>query len=325
MHMLSRGLLAATLCVSATSMAFAHAGISPSEASNGQSIRAAVTLPHGCDGVAIDTVIVKLPEGFVGAKPQSKPGWEISVTKGDYAKTYSQHGQDVTSGATEITWSGGSLPDDQFDDFVVSGQVMDVAPGTALQFVTTQKCGDVSVVWDQVAAEGQNPHELEHPAPVITVIDAATADEHAGHMMSMAPTEVTLGDLTLSGAFTRATLPNAPVGGGFVTIVNNGKDADRLVSASSDIAADTQIHEMKMDGEVMKMRQLTDGVEIPAGGSVTLSPGGLHIMFMKLRDRITEGQDVKVTLTFEKAGSVEIDMPAAAPGADAPASHNMAM
>ena len=137
--------------------------------------------------------------------------------------------------------------------------------------------------------------------------------------------EVTLGQLAISGPFTRATLPNAPVGGGFFTVVNNGQEDDRLVSAESAIAKDTQIHEMAMEGEVMKMRQLVDGLVIPAGGSVTLEPGGLHLMFMGLTGPIAEGDKVPVTLTFEKAGAITLDLVAAGSAADAPAHDHGAM
>jgi copper(I)-binding protein len=142
--------------------------------------------------------------------------------------------------------------------------------------------------------------------------DATETAEHAGAAMK-------LGALEISGAFTRATLPNAPVGGGFFTITNTGAEADRLVSVSADIAKEAQIHEMAMEGDVMKMRQLKDGLEIPAGETVTLEPGGYHLMFMGLSGAIKEGDVVPVTLTFEKAGEVTIELVAGATAADAPA------
>ncbi|MBE0581716.1 MAG: copper chaperone PCu(A)C [Devosia sp.] len=128
-----------------------------------------------------------------------------------------------------------------------------------------------------------------------------------------------LGDINISLPFTRATLPNAPVGGGFLTIENAGTEADRLVSATSEVAGETQIHEMAMEGDVMKMRQLAEGLEIPAGETVVLAPGGVHIMFMGLKQAFVEGETVAVTLTFEKAGSVEVLLPVAAAAADMPA------
>lgn len=128
-----------------------------------------------------------------------------------------------------------------------------------------------------------------------------------------------LGPINISVPFTRATLPNAPVGGGFFTIENTGTEADRLISATSSVAKDTQIHEMAMEGDVMKMRELPDGLEIPAGETVVLAPGGFHIMFMGLNQPFVEGETVTVTLTFEKAGTVEVPLPVQAPAADAPA------
>jgi copper(I)-binding protein len=132
-----------------------------------------------------------------------------------------------------------------------------------------------------------------------------------------------LGNINISLPFTRATLPNAPVGGGFLTIENAGTEADRLISVTSDVAGDTQLHEMAMAGDVMKMRQLVDGLEIPAGETVVLAPGGFHIMFMGLKQAFVEGETVAVTLTFEKAGSVEVLLPVQAPAADAPAGMHM--
>ena len=134
-----------------------------------------------------------------------------------------------------------------------------------------------------------------------------------------AAADVTVGTLTITGGFTRATLPNAPVGGGYLTIVNTGAEADRLVSAASPVADVVQLHQMKMEGNVMKMGELADGIEVPAGGTVTLAPGGMHIMFMKLKQPFVEGTAVPLTLTFEKAGSVDVELSVAGVGATAPA------
>ena len=117
--------------------------------------------------------------------------------------------------------------------------------------------------------------------------------------------------LTFSNAWVRATPPNAKVAGGFVEIRNAGKSADRLVSASSDVAERVEIHEMKMAGEVMQMRQLTEGLAIPAGQSVQLKPGSYHLMLMAPKQPIAEGQKVPITLVFEKAGKRAVEFTAA--------------
>ena len=134
-----------------------------------------------------------------------------------------------------------------------------------------------------------------------------------------APAPVTIGDIVISGAFTRATLPHAPVGGGFFTLTNKGGVDDVLVSAQADFAGATQIHQMQMQGDVMKMSPLADGLVIPAGQSVTLAPGGYHLMFMGLKTPLVEGETVPVTLNFARAGSIRVTLAVAGTAADAPA------
>lgn len=164
----------------------------------------------------------------------------------------------------------------------------------------------------------------DHAQPVggsaMVMAQADAGDNKMAGMDMAAP--VKLGDLEISGPFARATLPNQPVAGGYVTITNNGSAADRLVSVTSPAAAMVQIHEMAMEGDVMKMRELPDGLEIPAGQSVALSPGGLHLMFMKLNGPFEQGSKVPVTLNFEKAGSVEVELPVMPANAEAPAGHD---
>lgn len=302
--------------------AFAHATLSPATAANGATVKVAIAIPHGCDGASTDTVTVALPEGFVSATPMVKAGWTVDITKGDYQKTYQVHGEPVSSGALSVTWSGGSVPDDQFDEFVVRGSLQGFDAETALPFVVTQECGSASVTWDQIAAPGENAHALEHPAPTLAITTAA-ADEH-DHAATSMPAAVTVGNLEITGGFTRATLPNAPVGGGYLSITNTGGEIDRLVSAASPVAGTTQIHEMKMEGDLMKMNELPEGVEIPAGATVALKPGGLHIMLMQLKQPLVEGTRIPLTLTFEKAGSVEVELSVESPAAKGPAEdHSM--
>ncbi|MCO4842874.1 MAG: copper chaperone PCu(A)C [Yoonia sp.] len=141
----------------------------------------------------------------------------------------------------------------------------------------------------------------------------ATFAQAESHAMDMPMAhEVVLGDLTVSDAFTRATLPNAPVAGGFLNVMNNGTVDDRLISAITAISKDTQIHEMAMDGDVMKMRELPGGLPVPAGQTVTLAPGGYHLMFMGLNGPLLEGETITVRLMFEVAGEVDVQLPVGA-------------
>ncbi len=116
-----------------------------------------------------------------------------------------------------------------------------------------------------------------------------------------------LGSLEIEHPYARATPPNAPVSGGYMTIRNTGTESDRLLSGEAAFAERVEVHEMSMDSEVMKMRQLTDGLEIPAGGEVVLKPGGYHVMFFGIDSQFKDGESRKVTLTFQKAGSIELD------------------
>jgi len=117
-----------------------------------------------------------------------------------------------------------------------------------------------------------------------------------------------VGPIKIEHAYTRATMPGQQVAGGFMKIENKGGPADQLVSASSPVAGEVQLHEMSMEGNVMKMRQVKD-IAVPAGGSVELKPGGLHLMFMNIKAPLTSGETVPVKLKFAKAGEVEVRMP----------------
>jgi len=145
-------------------------------------------------------------------------------------------------------------------------------------------------------------------ALMLAVQPVASLADESGMTMQMGEAPVTVGDLEISGAFARATLPNAPVGGGYFTVTNKGAAPDRLVSVTSPAAGSVTLHTMGMEGNVMKMRALPNGIDIPAGGTVRLTPSGLHMMFEHLNGAFVEGKTVPVTLTFEKAGSVTIDL-----------------
>lgn len=286
-------------------------------------------VPHGCDGQSTKEVRVSLPEGFVFAKPQPKAGWQLEITRGGYARTYDDHGTKVTSGPVEIRWKGGDLPDAFYDTFNIQGKISGIEPGQKLAFPTVQVCGDKIASWVDIAKDGVDPHSLENPAPtlLVTAADAKGQGGHdhgAMHMEDHAamadPGETGMakaGDIAVDGAYARAMLPGQPVGGGYLVISNNGSADDRLVSAASPVAGAVEIHEMAMQGETMKMRKLAGAVEVPAGHKVELKPGGLHLMFVKVKTPFKAGGSVPLTLTFEKAGKIDVTLPVNAIGAPA--------
>ncbi|ULR45906.1 copper chaperone PCu(A)C [Rhizobium sp. K102] len=302
--------LAALLSATALAGAKAHMTFLNKEATQETTILATLQLPHGCDGKATTEVRVKLPEGFVFAKPQPKAGWELEVIKGDYQKTYDNHGDKVKAGAIEIRWKNGNLSDDFYDTFVIQGKVSGVAAGTSLAFPVIQMCGDAVAAWDQVAKDGSDPHGMKNPAPLLKVVagDSHGHDHDMAGMAAAVPAGETVeaGDLEISGGFAKAMLPGQPVGGGFFTVKNSGQADDRLVSVTSPISGEVQIHAMETKDNVMRMRQLKDGIAIAAGETVKLEPGSLHLMFQKVKTPFKQGDNVPVTLTFEKAGKVDL-------------------
>ncbi len=106
--------------------------------------------------------------------------------------------------------------------------------------------------------------------------------------------------------WTRATPPGATVGVGYLTITNNGKEADTLTGGTFEGADHIEIHEMKMDGDKMMMRQLKDGLEIKPGETVKFNPGANHLMFVGLKAPIAQGPKIKGALTFAKAGTIDV-------------------
>lgn len=127
--------------------------------------------------------------------------------------------------------------------------------------------------------------------------------------------------VTIEKPWVRATAAGAKVGGGYLTIRNSGVAADRLVGASSPVAARVELHVHLKEGEVMKMREVR-AFDIPAQGSFELRPGGAHLMFMDLRQPFKEGERVAVMLKFEGAGEVRTEFHVGRlGGATAPAEH----
>ena len=114
-------------------------------------------------------------------------------------------------------------------------------------------------------------------------------------------------DLIVGQAWSRATPKGAKVAAGYVAIENRGAAADRLLSASSAAADKVEIHRMSMQDGIMTMRAIEDGLPIPPDQTVTLAPGGDHIMFVGLTAPFEEGQRIPVALRFERAGRIDVD------------------
>lgn len=113
------------------------------------------------------------------------------------------------------------------------------------------------------------------------------------------------GGVRVENAWTRAVPAVAPVAGGFLTVVNDGGSADRLLRIETDAAQRVEIHQMRNDGGVMRMRALPDGVAVPAHGRVEFKPGGYHLMLIQPKRALAEGGRFDATLVFQRAGRVK--------------------
>jgi periplasmic copper chaperone A len=129
-----------------------------------------------------------------------------------------------------------------------------------------------------------------------------------------------VGSIHISQPWSRATPKGASAGAGYMTVTNKGTTPDRVSCVSSDASAECQIHTMTMDNGVMKMRPVEGGLEILPGQTITLKPGGFHMMLLDLKHPLEAGSSVKATLKFDHAGTVDVDYPIAAIGAPAPGS-----
>lgn len=132
---------------------------------------------------------------------------------------------------------------------------------------------------------------------------------------------VKAGAIQIDRAYARATAPGQPAGGAYLRLDNRGP-ADRLLVASADVSQRVELHEMKMEADVMRMRQV-DAIELPANKVVELKPGGLHIMLIGLKAPLKAGERFPMTLRFEKAGEVKLDVAVEAVKPAGPGHHDM--
>lgn len=302
--------LAAALFVTFAGPASAHVTLAEGQATSGTSYKGVLKVPHGCGEAATTAIKVTIPEGVVSVKPQPKAGWTLALEKGPYEKSYDvMHGKAVKEGVKTITWSGGTLPNAYYDEFVFIAYLAPQAQATKLYFPVLQSCEGASADWAQIPQEG-GPHP-EYPAPALKLAAAA--------MPAATAATFKVGTLTIEQPWTRATPGGAKVAGGYVKITNTGTLPDKLVGGSFERAGRFEVHEMSMNNGVMTMRPVSGGLDIAPGASVMLAPGGFHMMFMDLKQPLKEGDSVKGTLTFEKAGTVDVVFDVRGIGASAPA------
>jgi periplasmic copper chaperone A len=163
---------AAVLSLSASGLALAHATLEQQEALVGSTYKATMRVGHGCEGgQATHTVRIQIPEGFVGVKPMPKSGWKLETVEGNYEKPYKLRAETLTKGVREVVWSGGSLPDAHYDEFVVRGTFAAGDAGQVIYFPTVQLCANGAHRWIEIPAAGKKSDDYKEPAPGVKLID----------------------------------------------------------------------------------------------------------------------------------------------------------
>lgn len=184
------------LLLALPSLAGAHAEILQKDAESGSYYKGVIGISHGCEGSATTKVTISIPYGVRGAKPMPKPGWKLDVVRSELEKPYQSHGKTVTEDVTQITWYGGVLESDHYDEFVFRGQI-GVGTTTRLYFPVRQECVVGEVNWDQKPGDKPKAHQhqhgehggheshaghggdqLQYPAPVVRVVDGTGSHHH---------------------------------------------------------------------------------------------------------------------------------------------------
>ncbi|GAP38704.1 copper chaperone PCu(A)C [Piscinibacter sakaiensis] len=242
----------------------AHVTLPPGGATAGSVYPAAFRVGHACkDASATTALVVRVPAGFEPLDAPPRPGWRVSV------------------GPQEVRWTAEgpaqALPDKERARFVVRGRLTGT-PGT-LWFKVRQACDRGEADWSEVPASDSDKPAF--PAARLEVLAPG-----------LAPVEV-------REPWARATVAGQGAAGVYAQLTAGA--GARLVGGRSPLAAAVEVHEMRMEGSVMRMRELADGLPLPPAEPVTLAPGGLHLMLTGLKQPLAAGSVLPLTLQFVDA------------------------
>ena len=251
--------------------ALAHVSLAEPNAAPGTRYVAHFRVGHGCDGKPTTALTVALPPGVSQVSPETPPGWSIAIVR-EGTRT------------TAITWKGSSLPGDKPSTFTAA-MTLPVNDGQ-LAFPATQICGTTEEDWNEIPAAGAT---LTHPAPLLTLVAAPAVAS----------------GLAVSDAWFRA-LPGTLPAGGYFTLRNNGAKEAVLSGAESPACGMLMLHKSETKGGMAGM-DMIGTLPVPAGGSVSFTPGSYHLMCMNAKPALKPGASVKVTLLFQDGGRVTAD------------------
>jgi len=254
------------------SCAAAHVSLAEPQAAAGAPYRAVLRIGHGCDAAPTTAVTVTPPAGFSRARGLPRPGWDLS------------------SQAGAITWTASAkntaLPDGERGEFVLDG-ALPATPGV-LWFKVLQSCGQAALDWSQVPAGGLSTAGLKTPAAALEVLSPADFAQFQRRPK-------------VEGAWMRSAVAGQSGSGVYMRLT--AREPMQLVGVTAPVAGSAGVHEMKMDGDVMRMRAI-DKLDLPAGKAVELKPGGFHVMLMDLKRPLAPDSSVPLTLLLRDAKGV---------------------
>ena len=267
----------------------AHAVLDRQTVAAGQALHVSIGIGHGCSGAATTRLSVRIPEGLIVSKIDSNDRFKVQSQNAKFEHAWAGPNGLVEEGIREITWSDGQLVDKVRGEFGFDLYASnDLKLGQILALPVIQICEKGDHHWVEQAETVEARDALKSPAPILKVVAAEQVH------------------LDIRQGRSRVTPNGAPVAGGYVTIRNWDQKADRLSAATVAIADRAEIHEMTMADGVMRMRALDNGLEIPAGATVELKAGSYHLMFIKPKRALIEGEWIEGTLTFQRAGVVPV-------------------
>ncbi|CAN5302706.1 DUF1775 domain-containing protein [soil metagenome] len=242
-------------------VSFAHVALPAGGATVGSDYLAAFKVGHACKGSSSTTALrVQLPEGFSLIEAESRPGWTLQV-----------QGRTVTWTASDTSMA---LPGTSAESFKARGHLQS-QPGT-LWFKILQTCDQSSSDWSQIPSSA-----TDKPAEPAARLDVLP--------LGVAPVDV-------RNVWMRPVMAAQPTGGVYFDVT--APSGSRLVGAATPVATSAEVHQMSMDGSIMRMRALPEGLTLPAGTPVSLSPGGYHLMLTGMKRTIAAGESVPLDLQF---------------------------
>ena len=276
----------------------AHAVLVDPTAQSGSNYKGAIRIGHGCEGTATTGIRITIPAGFEGAKPQPKSGWNVSSKKTKLAQPYVSDGKTITEDVIELEWKANSkeaaLSEGSFDEFAFMTKLPEKTGAVWLRVLQTCEKGQND--WAEIPAAGTSTKGMKMPAALLTIKAEASSNATVTHA-----------NVTISDSWVRPTVAGQKATGAFMKIT--AKENSKLLSVSSPVAGVAEVHEMKMEKDVMKMAAIPS-LDLPAGKAVELKPGSYHIMLMDLKSPVEKGAKLPLTMKFQdaKGGKFQVEL-----------------